>query len=164
MSAWATCGWDNPPTTLSGGEPKRVKLAAHLALASCEGAMFIFDEPTTGLHFDDIAEAAGPPSSGSSKRRSLIVIEHNLDVIKAADWVIDLARRGEAGGRVVVAGTPETVARGRRVLHWAFTCAASSECGDRLRNSRKPRGGKSGDPLLQPLPNPAEPEPNRTPV
>src|SRR5262249_40162237 len=99
-------------TTLSGGEAQRVKLAAHLTLSSCEGVLFICDEPTTGLHFDDIAKLLASFRRLIANGASLLIIEHNLDVIRAADWVIDLGPEGgERGGRVVAAGTPEEVAR-----------------------------------------------------
>jgi excinuclease ABC subunit A len=98
-------------TTLSGGEAQRVKLASHLALASCEGALFIFDEPTTGLHFDDISKLLASFQRLIAKGGSIVVIEHNLDVIRAADWVIDLGPEGGAGGgRIVAAGPPEAIA------------------------------------------------------
>ncbi len=98
-------------TTLSGGEAQRVKLAAHLAQARCDRTLYIFDEPTTGLHFDDIAKLLAAFRKLIASGGSVLVIEHNLDVIKTADWVIDLGPEGgDGGGRIVVEGTPEEVA------------------------------------------------------
>jgi len=104
-----------PATTLSGGEAQRVKLAAHLGRRHGQRLLYIFDEPTTGLHFDDIAKLLRSFEALIGAGNSVLVIEHNLDVIKCADWVIDLGPEGgEAGGRVVVAGTPEQVAACRK--------------------------------------------------
>lgn len=98
-------------TTLSGGEAQRVKLASHLAQASCAGTLYIFDEPTTGLHFDDIAKLLAAFQRLIENGGSLLVIEHNLDVIKAADWVVDLGPEGgERGGYVVAVGRPAEIA------------------------------------------------------
>jgi excinuclease ABC subunit A len=99
-------------TTLSGGEAQRVKLAAHLAQKTRTKTLFIFDEPTTGLHFDDINKLLNAFRVLIDNGASLVVIEHNLDVIKTADHVIDLGPEGGVGGGEIVAcGTPEDIAK-----------------------------------------------------
>ncbi len=99
-------------TTLSGGEAQRVKLAAHLAQSTNYGTLFICDEPTTGLHFDDIRKLLAAFDRLIDHGGSLLVIEHNLDVIRAADWIVDMGPEGgDAGGRIVAEGTPEEIAR-----------------------------------------------------
>ena len=98
-------------TTLSGGEAQRVKLASHLTQSDAKGVLYLFDEPTTGLHFDDIAKLLDAFERLLHKGASLLIIEHNLEVIRHADWVIDLGPEGgDGGGRIVVEGTPESVA------------------------------------------------------
>ncbi len=98
-------------TTLSGGEAQRVKLAAHLAQATSDGTLYIFDEPTTGLHFDDIAKLLDAFERLLRSGASILIIEHNLEVIQRADWVIDLGPEGgDGGGRIVAEGTPEQIA------------------------------------------------------
>jgi excinuclease ABC subunit A len=98
-------------TTLSGGEAQRVKLAAHLAQATNEGTLFICDEPTTGLHFDDITKLLAAFERLIGNGGSLLVIEHNLDVIQAADWILDMGPEGgDGGGKLVAAGPPEKIA------------------------------------------------------
>ena len=99
-------------TTLSGGEAQRLKLAAHLTRTENQGLLYILDEPTTGLHFDDIAKLLSAFRKLLESGASLLVIEHNLDVIKCADWLIDLGPEGgERGGKIIATGTPEQVAR-----------------------------------------------------
>ncbi|MGE0444746.1 MAG: excinuclease ABC subunit UvrA [Vicinamibacterales bacterium] len=101
-----------PATTLSGGEAQRIKIAAHLASFSGERLLYILDEPTTGLHFDDIAKLLAALRKLVEAGHTLLVIEHNLDVIKTADYLIDLGPEGgEGGGEVIATGTPEQVAQ-----------------------------------------------------
>lgn len=100
-----------PSTTLSGGEAQRIKLASHLAGTNKQRTLYIFDEPTTGLHFDDIRKLLTAFHALIDKGHSVIVVEHNMDVIKSADWLIDLGPEGgRRGGFVVAEGTPEDVA------------------------------------------------------
>jgi excinuclease ABC subunit A len=99
-------------TTLSGGEAQRLKLAAHLTTQANEGVLYIFDEPTTGLHFDDIQKLLTAFRKLIDGGASILVIEHNMDIIKSSDWIIDLGPEGGVqGGRIVATGTPEQVAR-----------------------------------------------------
>jgi len=101
-----------PATTLSGGEAQRIKIAAHLSSHGGERLLYILDEPTTGLHFDDIAKLLTAFRKLLEAGHSLLVIEHNLDVIKTADYIIDLGPEGgEDGGTIVATGTPEQVAQ-----------------------------------------------------
>jgi excinuclease ABC subunit A len=104
-----------PATTLSGGEAQRIKIAAHLSSHGGERLLYILDEPTTGLHFDDIAKLLTAFRKLLEAGNSLLVIEHNLDVIKTADYIIDLGPEGgEEGGWVVATGTPEQVAQNEK--------------------------------------------------
>ncbi len=98
-------------TTLSGGEAQRVKLASELSRKATGRTLYILDEPTTGLHFHDVAKLLEVLFKLRASGNTLLVIEHNLDVIKTADWILDLGPEGgDAGGRIVAQGTPETVA------------------------------------------------------
>ncbi len=123
-------------TTLSGGEAQRLKLASHLARTENQGILYILDEPTTGLHFDDIAKLLSAFRKLLESGASLLVIEHNLDVIKSADWLIDLGPEGgDQGGKIVATGTPEQVARNQQSHTGRFLARVLNGNGQAKRSS-----------------------------
>ena len=108
-AAWLTLG--QSATTLSGGEAQRIKLARELSKRDTGRKLYILDEPTTGLHFHDIRQLISVLQTLTERGNTVVVIEHNLDVIKTADYLVDLGPEGgSGGGRVVATGTPETLA------------------------------------------------------
>jgi len=118
-----------PATQLSGGEAQRVKLSSELSKVATGDTLYILDEPTTGLHFADVQRLLEVLGRLVDVGNTVVVIEHNLDVIKTADWLIDLGPEGgEAGGELVAAGTPEDVA-----------AVPASYTGQFLRNIVSPR-------------------------
>jgi excinuclease ABC subunit A len=121
-------------TTLSGGEAQRVRLAAHLAHQASENALFIFDEPTTGLHFDDISKLLAAFRRLIEAGATVLIIEHNMEVLKTADWIIDLGPEGgDSGGYVVAAGPPESLLKNSLSFTGKFLAKY-------LPNSKVPRG------------------------
>jgi excinuclease ABC subunit A len=112
-----------PATTLSGGEAQRVKLAKELSRRATGRTLYILDEPTTGLHFDDVRKLLEVLHALVETGNTVLVIEHNLEVVKTADWIIDLGPEGgDSGGHIVATGTPEDIA-----------ASAASYTGDYLR-------------------------------
>ncbi len=137
-------------TTLSGGEAQRVKLATELQRRSTGRTVYVLDEPTTGLHFEDIRKLLGVLGRLVDAGNSVIVIEHNLDVIKTADWVLDMGPEGGGrGGLLVAAGTPEAVA----AVPGSHTGAYLAEI---LGVARDPRAGGVGRPAVAAVPDPAD--------
>ena len=134
-------------TTLSGGEAQRLKLAAHLTRTENQGVLYVLDEPTTGLHFDDIAKLLAAFRKLLESGASLLVIEHNLDVIKSADWLVDLGPEGgDEGGKIVATGTPEQVARNQQSHTGRFLARVLNGNGQAKRagNGASKSAGPSG--------------------
>jgi len=103
-----------PSTTLSGGEAQRIKLASELGNSTIAHTLYVLDEPTTGLHFADVDRLIGVLNRLADAGHTLVVIEHNLDVIKCADWIIDLGPEGgDRGGTIVATGTPEQIVKSK---------------------------------------------------
>jgi excinuclease ABC subunit A len=127
-----------PATTLSGGEAQRVKLAAELSKKGTGNTLYILDEPTTGLHFEDIRKLLDVLNRLVDAGNTVLVIEHNLDVIKTADWVIDLGPEGgDRGGELLATGTPEDVAREERSYTGQFLKKVLNRCSESVNPTQE---------------------------
>ncbi len=145
-------------TTLSGGEAQRLKLASHLTRSENKEILYILDEPTTGLHFDDIAKLLAAFRKLLDSGASLVVIEHNLDVIKSADWLIDLGPEGgDQGGKIIATGTPEQVARNAQSHTGKFLARALAAHANRHPKPTAAQQPASKAPALRAHPNHASP-------
>ncbi|MGI9418013.1 MAG: ATP-binding cassette domain-containing protein, partial [Geminicoccaceae bacterium] len=126
-------------TTLSGGEAQRVKLSKELSRRATGRTLYILDEPTTGLHFHDVAKLLEVLHELVDQGNTVVVIEHNLEVIKTADWIVDLGPEGgDGGGRIVAAGTPEAVAKTRK----SYTGRFLKQLFDRRGGARAPQAAE----------------------
>ena len=137
-----------PAPTLSGGEAQRVKLASELAKRATGRTLYVLDEPTTGLHFEDVSKLLGVLHRLVDAGNSVIVIEHNLDVIKTADWILDLGPEGgDKGGEIIAQGPPERVAKVPESYTGHFlaeTLGIEVERAGASANGSKPSAGRSG--------------------
>ena len=129
-------------TTLSGGEAQRVKLAKELAKRATGRTLYILDEPTTGLHFHDVAKLLEVLHELTDQGNTVVVIEHNLEVIKTADWIIDLGPEGgDGGGEIVATGTPEEIVKVERSYTGKFLAPVLA----RERGGKRKRGGGASE-------------------
>ena len=126
-----------PATTLSGGEAQRIKLSKELAKRATGKTLYILDEPTTGLHFHDVKQLLTVLHTLTDQGNTVLVIEHNLDVIKTADWIIDLGPEGgNGGGKIIAAGAPENIMKNKASHTGKFLKETFKRDGFSLRKSR----------------------------